>query len=167
MDKRIATLAEQRRALADAWERSEMGINLDPEEMLAVFGDHDPAEHAQEARDRWGDTDAYRESHRRTSGYAKDDWLSMRDEAAAIEAELAACLAAGEPAEGARAKAAAEAHRRHIDAWFYPCPHEMQVGLADMYVQDPRFRAHYDDIAPGLAEYVHDAIIANALDHVA
>jgi DNA-binding transcriptional MerR regulator len=167
MDQRLAELAEQRRVLADAWERSEMGINLDPEEMLAVFGEHDPGEHAEEARDRWGETDAYRESHRRTSGYTKDDWLALRDEAAAIELELAACRSAGEPADGDRAKAAAEAHRRHIDAWFYACSYEMQVGLAEMYVADPRFRAHYDDVQPGLADYVRDAIMANALDHIA
>jgi MerR family transcriptional regulator, thiopeptide resistance regulator len=36
----------------------------------------------------------------------------------------------------------------------------MQRGLAEMYVVDPRFAAHYDAIAPGLAQYVHDAIVA-------
>lgn len=167
MDQRLAVLVEQRRVLADAWERSHMGIELDPEEMLEVFGEHDPRQHADEARERWGETDAYRESHRRTSAYAKEDWLRMREQADAVEAELEACLAAGEPADGERAKAAAEAHRQHIDAWFYPCSYDMQVGLADMYVQDPRFRAHYDDRHAGLADYVRDAIVANALDHIA
>jgi hypothetical protein len=163
----MATLVEQRRVLAATLEANEMGISLGPEEMLEVFGEHDPTQHAQETRDRWGDTDAYRESHRRTSSYTKQDWLRIREEAAAVEAELAACLSAGEPADGARAKAAAEAHRQHIDEWFYSCSYEMQSGLADMYVADPRFRAHYDAIRPGLAEYVRDAIIANALDGIA
>ncbi len=81
--------------------------------------------------------------------------------------ELAACLREGLPSDGERARAAAERHRLHIDTWFYPCSHDMQVGLADMYVADPRFRARYDDIEGGLAEYVHDAIVANALDHIA
>lgn len=167
LDVRRAQLDRQRDTLRRALEARQMGINLDPDEMLAVFGEHDPTPYAQEAEERWGDTDAFRESRRRTSGYTKDDWLTMRDEADAIETELAACRAAAEPAEGARAKAAAERHRAHIDAWFYPCSHEMQVGLAEMYVQDPRFRAHYDDIEAGLADYVHDAIVANALDHIA
>jgi MerR family transcriptional regulator, thiopeptide resistance regulator len=167
LDDRMARLAEQRRVLAAAVEASEMGISLGPEEMLEVFGEHDPMQHAQEASDRWGDTDAYRESHRRTSSYTKQDWVRIREQSAEIESELAACLAAGEPADGARAKAAAEAHRCHIDEWYYPCSHEMQSGLADMYVADPRFRDHYDGIRAGLAEYVRDAIIANALDHIA
>ena len=79
---------------------------------------------------------------------------------------LAACLLAGEPSDGARARAAAERHRLHIDRWFYPCSHEMHAGLGDMYVADPRFAAHYDDRAPGLAEYVRDAIIANGVEHL-
>lgn len=143
-----------------------MGINLDPEEILEVFGDTDPGQHAQEAQERWGDTEPYREAHRRTSEYGKDDWVRMRAEADAIEGELADCLASGERADGNRAKAAAERHRQHVDAWFYPCSHEMHVGLAEMYVADPRFTAHYDDRRPGLAAYVHDAILANALDQI-
>jgi hypothetical protein len=31
-----------------------------------------------------------------------------------------------------------------------------------MYLADPRFTQHYEDVAPGLAQYVHDAIHANA-----
>jgi DNA-binding transcriptional MerR regulator len=164
MDDRIARLSDQRATLQRAWEAEQMGINLDPEEILQVFGDADPRQHAQEAHDTWGDTDAYRESHRRTSDYGKEDWTRMRRELDAIEIEFAACLDSGEPVGGRRATTAAEAHRRHIDSWFYPCSHEMQVGLAEMYLADPRFTAHYDDRRPGLAAYVHDAILANALD---
>jgi hypothetical protein len=36
-----------------------------------------------------------------------------------------------------------------------------------MYVADPRFTATYDDVAPGLAVYVRDAIAANADRHSA
>ena len=91
-----------------------------------------------------------------------------REESDAVEAELAACLAAGEPADGARAKAAAEAHRRHIDTWFYPCSYEMQVGAGGHVRRRPAVHARTTTtIAAGLAEYVRDAIIANALDRIA
>ena len=56
----------------------------------------------------------------------------------------------------------AEAHRRQIDDAFYACSYEMHVGLAEMYIADPRFTATYENIAPGLAQYLHDAIKANA-----
>jgi MerR family transcriptional regulator, thiopeptide resistance regulator len=56
----------------------------------------------------------------------------------------------------------AEAMREHISRWFYACSHGMHTGLADMYEADPRFTAHYDDRAPGLARFVAEAIRANA-----
>ncbi len=37
----------------------------------------------------------------------------------------------------------------------------MHAGLADLYTADERFRAHYEDRAEGLAEYVAEAIKAN------
>ena len=68
----------------------------------------------------------------------------------------------GQPAESTEAMDAAEGHRRHISDWFYDCTYEIHAGLAEMYLADPRFTATYEKIAPGLAQYVHDAIKANA-----
>jgi DNA-binding transcriptional MerR regulator len=133
-----------------------------------MFDGLDPVEwnertHGAEVRERWGDTDAYRESVRRTSQYGPDDWARMQAQTEAIEAGLAALLAEGVPAEDPRAMDLAEQHRLQIDHWFYPCSHEMHAGLGDMYVADERFTAHYDGRATGLAAYVRDAILANAL----
>jgi MerR family transcriptional regulator, thiopeptide resistance regulator len=139
-----------------------MGIRLNPEEMFEVFGEHDPTEHAAEARERWGETDAYKESARRTSTYTKDDWLAIQAEGQAVNDRFVAAMRAGRPADSDEARAAAEAHRAQISRWFYDCGYDIHRGLAQMYVADPRFRATYEQIAPGLATYVHDAIVANA-----
>jgi MerR family transcriptional regulator, thiopeptide resistance regulator len=163
LDARADDINRQRQALTRAWEAATMGINLDPDEILEVFGENDPTQHAAEAEERWGTTDAYRESHRRTSTYTKEDWQRLGGESEAIEEELASCLREGLNADSERARAAAERHRAHIDTWFYPCSYDMQVGLADMYVADERFARHYDEREPGLAAYVRDAIYANAL----
>lgn len=166
LGEHIGDLVRQRDILNTAWEAWNMGINLNPQEIFEVFGDHDPTEYAEEASERWGGTDAFAESHRRTSSYAKDDWVRMSAESAAIDVALAACLDAGEPADGERAVAVAEAHRQHIDTWFYPCSYEMQAGLADMYVADPRFAERYESLRAGLAAYLRDAILANAIGHM-
>ena len=60
---------------------------------------------------------------------------------------------------------AAEAAPRAIERWFYDLDHGFHRGLGDMYVADPRFTKTYEDAAPGLAQYVHDAIHANADRH--
>jgi hypothetical protein len=114
-----------------------------------------------EARERWGHTEAYRESARRTRGYTDADWDRMKEETEAVEAGFAAAMTGGAPPDGARAMDLAERARRHIHDNFYPCSHAMHASLAEMYVADPRFRAHYDDRASGLAEYVAAAIRAN------
>lgn len=143
-------------------EARQMGIDLTPEEMFEVFGDHDPTEHAAEAEERWGGTDAYEESQRRALSYRKDDWNRLRDESEAITTRLVAALRNGAPPDGEEAMDLAEEARLHIDRWFYPCPHEMHRNLAEMYVSDPRFTKHYEDREPGLAAYVRGAVTANA-----
>ncbi len=143
-----------------------MGIEPTPEEMVEVFGDDHAskqAEYAAEAEARWSDTDAWKQSRRRTTSYSKDDWEQAKAEGEAAARRILAAKQAGLPPESEEAMAGAEAHRLHIDRWFYPCSHEMQRGLADMYTADPRFTKTYEDIGgEGFAQFVRDAIHANA-----
>lgn len=160
--ERISRLEEMVANVERNLEAHVSGMNLSPEEIFEVFGDVDPTEFAEEAEQRWGDTEAYRESRRRTANYGKDDWLQIKAEGDEINARFAALKSAGVPAASSEATAAAEDHRCHIDRWFYPVPYAMHRGLAQLYVADARFAATYDELAPGLAQYVHDAILANA-----
>jgi hypothetical protein len=117
--------------------------------------------YAPEAEARWGHTDAYRESSRRTKSYSKAAWEEIRAESEEIERAFADALTAGTPPDGERATDVAEEARLHIDRWYYPCSRDMHAALAEMYVADERFRAHYDDRVDGLAAYVSEAIRAN------
>ena len=80
----------------------------------------------------------------------------------ATNAAFVSAMADGEPATSERAMDAAEQHRLHIDRRFYDLPHEFHRGLGDMYLADPRFTKNYEDLRPGMAQYVRDAIHANA-----
>jgi DNA-binding transcriptional MerR regulator len=127
-----------------------------------MFEGFDHSQYEAEARERWGDTEAYRESARRTASYGEPEWQAVKDESASINEAFVALLHAREPADGAAARAVAERHRQHISRWFYDCSPSLHRGLAEMYVTDPRFTEGYERQAPGLAAYVHDAIVANA-----
>lgn len=159
---RITRLRAQLAVLEKTLEARQMGITLTPQEIFEVFGDYPLGEYADESEARWGETPAGRESERRTSSYGKDDWERIKQETAAIEQQFLASKEAGEPADSPAAMAAAEAHRKNISRWFYECDYDMHRGLADMYVGDPRFAAHYDRLGSGVATFVHDAIYANA-----
>ncbi len=156
------------KAVEKAMNAYERGVDLSDEDMLDVFGEEYASKHEEyeaEAEQRWGETDAWAESRRRTSQYSKEDWQRVKAEAEAVTQGLAAAMRAGAAADSEAAMDAAEAARRHIGDNFYECSHEMHAGLGDMYVADERFRKTYDDVEPGLAEYVRDAIHANARRH--
>jgi DNA-binding transcriptional MerR regulator len=134
------------------------GTTMNDADMFEVFGDFDPTAYEAEVKERWGDTDAYAESARRTARYTKDDWKAIKAESESIGSGLGAALAGGATPDSADVQALIERHRLQIDQRFYPCSKEMHANLGDMYVADPRFAATYEKIQPGLARFVRDAI---------
>jgi MerR family transcriptional regulator, thiopeptide resistance regulator len=135
---------------------------MNDDELFEVFDDFDPAAHEDEVRERWGETDAYRESARRTSAYTADDWYRFKEESERIGATVASLMDAGVAPDDPRALAAVEEARLQIDRWFYPCSRAMHAQLGAMYVADPRFTATYEKVRPGMAAYLRDATAATA-----
>ena len=133
---------------------------MTPEESLEVFGDFDPSQYEDEVKERWGDTDAYKESARRTKSYTKQDWLKIGSESNEINQAFIALMEKGIPADSPEAGAVAQRHRGHISKWFYQCSPEIHAGLGQMYVVDHRFTENIDKAKPGLAQYMSDAIAA-------
>ena len=159
---RIARLERIAAVVEKEMEARQMGISLTPEERFQVFGDFEPEDYSEEAEKRWGDTDAYRQSQRRVATYTKEDWQELKVQSADIDRRLAAALEAGAAADGEETMDLADEHRMHITRWFYDCGYDIHRSLGDMYVADPRFTACYEQIAPGLAQFLRDAIHANA-----
>ena len=148
-------------ALVVALDRAiEAHVTNTRQEEGTMFDGFDPAAHEQEARERWGHTDAYKQSARRTAAYSAGDWDTIKAEADAITADFAKLKQAGVPPDGAAARAVALRHRDHISRWFYACPPALHAGLAELYVTDRRFAENYDRVAPELSRYVRDAIVA-------
>jgi MerR family transcriptional regulator, thiopeptide resistance regulator len=169
-------LRRQHRLLLDRLERTQavvaavekemearaMGISLTPAERFEVFGEHDPVRYDAEVRERWGRTEAYAESQRRTRGYTKEDWLRAKAEQEEIGTRFVEAMRSGAPADSEQAMDVAEAHRQSISRNFYDCSPEVHAGLGRMYVEDERFTATYEAMAAGLARYVSTAVQANA-----
>ncbi|WFE33928.1 MerR family transcriptional regulator [Micromonospora sp. WMMD975] len=160
---RIGKLQEMVAAIERAMEARKLDIRLTPEERFEVFGDFNPDDHAEEVQQRWGDTEAYRQSQERASRYSKEDWLRNKEVNEDWGRRFAALMESGAPADGPEAMALAEEHRQLITEWWYDCPLELHTGLADMYVADPRFTAYFEAIRPGMAAFLNEAIHANAI----
>ncbi len=113
-----------------------------------------------EVHERWGDTDAYRQSKAKTSKYSKEDFEAAKvDQEAATELFVYA-FGNSLPIDSPKTQEAVRAHRDAITKWFYDCSIDMQKNLALMYIEDPRFKEYYDGRVRGLAQYVHDAVMA-------
>ncbi|MDJ0386101.1 MerR family transcriptional regulator [Streptomyces sp. G-G2] len=163
LSERIGRLQQMAAAVERAMEARTMSVNLTPEEKFEVFGDHDPDQYAAEAEQRWGATEAYAESQRRAAACTKEDWKRILAEAEDINQRLAVLMDSGASAESERAMDLAEEHRGWIDGNCYTCSYEMHTCLGEMYVADERFTAYYDTVRPGLAVFLRDAIMANAV----
>ena len=80
LTERIERLRAMVAAIDHEMEAKTMGIQLTPEERLEVFGGFNPEDYAEEAEQRWGGTEAYRQSQRRVATYTKEDWMRIKAE---------------------------------------------------------------------------------------
>jgi DNA-binding transcriptional MerR regulator len=137
------------------------GMQLTAEEQVEIFGTTAfGEEYAAEAEQRWGDTDSWAQSQRRTAGFTKDDWMQIKADGDALLAALAEAKRSGVTPGSAQADALAQRHRASIER-FYDCDDEMQRCLVEMYLADERFTSYYDDVEPGLTQFVHDIVVAS------
>ncbi len=162
LDARIDRLHRMAAAVDKMMEAKKMGIQLTPGEQREVFGDNWLGDqYAEEAEQRWGQTEEWKQSQAKTASYSKEDWIRIKAESDSLETDFAAAMKAGVAADSDKASVLAERHRASIER-HYDCGYEMHVCLGEMYIADARFTKHYDDVAPGLAQYIRDAIVANA-----
>ena len=111
-----------------------------------------------EAREQWGNTDAYRDHEQKTKNYTKEKWAEVNDGLMAIFAEFAACKESGASADSAEAQALVVKLQSHITANYYTCTDEILAGLGQMYVADERFKKNIDKYGEGTAEFASEAI---------
>ncbi|MCQ4118485.1 MerR family transcriptional regulator [Rhodococcus tibetensis] len=160
--QRQARTEELLEAIQKEMHARRMGVALSPEEQLDIFNTDSFGERLHDVEHRWAESDQNPDLHRRTVAYTKDDWVTIKAEADANIQEFVDAIAADEPATGTVAMQAAENHRAHIARWFFECSHRQHRQVAALYISDPVAAAEWNEMAPGFAQYVHDAILANA-----
>ena len=171
LDRQRAVLSERldrlRRMIAavDRMKEAHMSEQkLTAQQQAEILGDGwDPA-WQDEAQENWGDTPEWAQSEKIKARMGVDDWKRVKEETDRLEADLAAAMTAGVQPGSEEANALAQRHRASIGQWF-DITVQKQVCISRMYVQDPRFTAHYDERAQGLAAWLTAIIDANARAH--
>ena len=112
----------------------------------------------QEVRERWGDTEAYREHSGKTKHYTKEKWASAADAMMTIFADFASCKKRGGQPDSEEAQQLVAGLQKHITEHYYTCTVPILAGLGQMYVCDERFRKNIDRCGEGTAQFAADAI---------
>ena len=115
-------------------------------------------QYEDEAKLRWGATDAYKESQAKTAAYSKDKWNDVLAGMNGVFAEFAECKKCGESADCTTAQQLVKKLQDYITANFYHCTDDIIAGLGQMYVCDERFKNNIDKNGEGTAEFVSEAI---------
>lgn len=131
------------------------GEDMKNDDLFASFDDEKMQEYMQEAKERWGHTDAYKQSMEKVKHWTKDDYERVKKEGELLNKELAEAM--DEDIKSQKVQAFVEKHYKSIQQ-YYDCPYAMYRNLGEMYVSDPRFTATYDKFRPGLAIWLRDAI---------
>ncbi len=116
--------------------------------------------YAEETREKWGKTDAYKESAEKTKGYTNEKWADVNSEMHGLIEAFAQCMKKGIAPESGEAKALVRKWQDFITAGYYTCTDEILAGLGEMYVADERFTTNIDKHGNGTAEYMRQAIRA-------
>ena len=127
-------------------------------DLAKIFDGFDPALYEDEVHEKWGETEAYAESARRTKDYSEQEWRAIKDEQAKIWKDAASAMGAGAQVDSASAFNIVDRHRRYVSRWFYMLLPDAHVQLANMWEADQRYAESIDRYGPGLTAWVAAAV---------
>lgn len=135
--------------------KMEGGEDMKTDDLFSDFSDKEIENLKKEAKERWGETDAYKQSMERTKYWTKEDYRKVARDGRIFTQKLADTMDKG--IDSPEAQELIKQHHKSIET-FYDCPLGMYRNLGAMYVEDPRFTAYYDKFRPGLAKWMKEAI---------
>ena len=126
--------------------------------VMKAFDNSEFEKHKDEAKEKWGNTDAYKEHAERTKNYSKQKWNDLAEGMDHIMAEFALCMGKDESPDSTEAQNLVKMLQNHITENYYVCTNEILAGLGQMYVADERFRNNIDKHSDGTATFISEAI---------
>jgi len=111
----------------------------------------------EEIRKKYGH-DKVDQSNTKVMSMSEEQYNEVTALAENITKTLAEAFKIGDPA-GELAQKAAELHKQWLCCYWKEYSKEAHAGLAQMYVDDERFKAYYDKEQPGTADFLRDAIL--------
>lgn len=115
-------------------------------------------EYIDEIKQRWGETEEYKEYLEKTKQYSKDKHNDIIEGLNIILAEFSTCMLNDIKPISVEAQTLVEKLKNYITSNFYSCTNDILFGLGQMYVLDERFKCNIDKHGAGTAEFIKEAI---------
>lgn len=162
---RLAAEAERYAQLVTVVDRTLANLEgdetMDERWMFGGFPPEKQAGYEAELVERYGETMAERiaQSKAGMKTWGKKDWSQFQEEAKAIEHDLAKALKQGLPIDSEPVTAIMRRHWAWVGrSWNREPTPDAFTGLGHLYQEHPEFTARYEAIAPGLTEYLAEAM---------
>ena len=110
----------------------------------------------EEIRSKYG-KEQIEKSNEKFKNMTQEEYKELNDLAAQVQFYLAQAQKHGDPSSEIAQKCA-DLHKQWITSCWGTYDKEAHAGLAQMYVDDERFKAYYDKESKGAAEFLRDAI---------
>jgi DNA-binding transcriptional MerR regulator len=133
----------------------DMDEKVTDEELYAGFTTEQRERYEREVREQY-DPELVAESNRRVRNMSKAQWAALQREGEEVHTALAA-LMDRQPSDP-EVQALIARHYAMMNQ-FYPVSAEIYRGLGQLYVTNDEFRAFYDKVRPGLADFLQPAIV--------
>jgi DNA-binding transcriptional MerR regulator len=124
-------------------------------QIFTGFSNKKIEQYKKEAKKRWGNTEAFKQSEKRIDGWSKAGFQKIKKEGEDIVIEISQLMSHG--AESQLVQEKIETYHKHINR-FYDCDKEMFLSLGKMYSADERFSQYYNKVKSGLARFMTEAI---------
>ncbi|MCX6078445.1 MAG: MerR family transcriptional regulator [Chloroflexi bacterium] len=127
---------------------------MSSKQIFSGFTQEEQEKYAAEAETMY-DPEIVKASNRKWKAYSAEQKQQVLDEGKQIYVYMAAAMPAG--ADSPAVQVLIERWRAHMDYFWTPNLDQL-LGLADLYNQDSRFKATFDQLDPNLAEFMQSAV---------
>jgi DNA-binding transcriptional MerR regulator len=139
------------------------GVTMSTDQKFSAFNDPSYQKYKDEVVQRWGNTQAYQQSMQKVGKMSKDELEKVKAEGEDIADSIGILLAQGFSANSSEVQQQIDRFYHHLHN-FYDLSYEMFKNLGQMYVDDPRFTAYYENRRKGLAAFMGKAMAQYADD---
>jgi len=119
--------------------------------------DDNEKKYGKEIREKYG-KDTIKKSNAKVMNMTEKQYDEVTKLASQLTITLAEAFKNGNPSSDI-AQEAADLHKKWLTYYWSEYSKEAHAGLAQMYVDDERFTAHYDKEQPGTAVFLRDAVL--------